>query len=517
MRSQKTPSAVDSELNTEDANPNPEYLIKSIAEQGYTLETSLADLIDNSIAANATKVEILVGLEKEPFMLFVADNGDGMNETELKLNMQFPSNSPAHLRDKSDLGRFGLGMKTASFAHTRRFTVLSKKKGETEYAARTWDVEYLTKKKKWKILIPSKQEIEDILKNYQYLTTSYLKSFDDFAASTIIVWEGLYKYEQFLSTENKKTAVQQDINEITNEYLSVVFHRFMERASEPLKIRVNNQHVEPFNPFPESEADFRPIMPKHKAIKTDALSMKGFVLPSRSMKEVRAGNSIWTTHSKSLMDMEGIYVYRADRLIRFGGWSGLIKKTPRLQLARLMVEVGNGIDDIIQLNVSKSQITIPYEIKRAFLKYLIELQNEAEKEYINNTITAALVKKGNPSNVEVFLKQFTNKGVAFKINRNFTLIEELSKTLNKSELLKLNVLIRIFQNTINKMKMGNDYESVREIIESEENTESENLYAIRDLLGNGISKDEVIKHFLPLIGLDINTIPLSIKSILNNE
>lgn len=504
-------------LNSEDANPNPEYLIKSIAEQGYTLETSLADLIDNSIAAKASKVEILVSLEKEPFTLFLADNGNGMNETELKLNMQFPSNSPASLREKSDLGRFGLGMKTASFAHTRCFTVISRLKGEKKFVGRTWDVDYLTKEKQWKILIPTEDEINDLLESYSFLSTSYLKSFDDFSPNTIVVWQGLYKYEQFLSTDNKKTAVQQDINEITNEYLSVVFHRFMERASGPLKIRVNNQHVEPFNPFPESEPDFRPIMPKHKTIKTDALSMKGFVLPSRSMKDVKAGNSIWTTNSKSLMDMEGIYVYRADRLIRFGGWSGLIKKTPRLQLARLMVEVGNGIDDIIQLNVSKSQITIPYEIKRAFLKYLIELQNEAEKEYINNTITAAPIKKGIPTNVELFLKQFTNKGVAFKINRDFTLIEELSKTLNKSELLKLNVLLRIFQNTINKMKMGNDYESVREIIDSEENTESENLYAIRDLLGNGISKDEVIKHFLPLIGLDINTIPSSIKSILNNE
>ena len=93
-------------MHTEKANPNPEYLIKSISEQGYSLETALADLIDNSISANSDKVEILTDTQNEPFTLFLADNGDGMNLSELKKCMQFPSESPEHLRDENDLGRF---------------------------------------------------------------------------------------------------------------------------------------------------------------------------------------------------------------------------------------------------------------------------------------------------------------------------------------------------------------------------------------------------------------------------
>ena len=100
----------------EDAIPNPEYLIKSIAEQGYSLETSLADLMDNSISANADKIEVLIKMDEEPFVLFLADNGDGMDDTSLKENMKFPSNSPEAKREDVDLGRFGLGMKTASFS-----------------------------------------------------------------------------------------------------------------------------------------------------------------------------------------------------------------------------------------------------------------------------------------------------------------------------------------------------------------------------------------------------------------
>ena len=122
-----------SPIISEDASPNPEYLIKSIAEQGYSLETSLADLMDNSISANADKVEVLINMDEEPFKLFLADNGDGMSEEELIKNMQFPSNSPENKRNSEDLGRFGLGMKTASFSQTRKFTVLSRKRGEKKY------------------------------------------------------------------------------------------------------------------------------------------------------------------------------------------------------------------------------------------------------------------------------------------------------------------------------------------------------------------------------------------------
>ena len=503
--------------NYEDANPDPEYLIKSIAEQGYTLETSLADLIDNSITAAANKVEILLDLDNDPFTLFLADNGYGMSEDELRINMQFPSSSPDNNREKGDLGRFGLGMKTASFSQTRRFTVLTRKRGDIRFVGRTWDVDFLKKNKKWKILVSTEDEIRGLLNKYFYLSSSYLNSFDDFCPSTIVVWQGLYKYEDFIAPDKRKQAVQQEINEITNEYLSIVFHRYMERSNCPLSIRVNNQRVLPFNPFPTCETDLRSIVPKHKVIKSDSLSMTGFILPSRSMKEAKAGASNWTTNSKSLMDMEGIYVYRSDRLIRFGGWNGIIKKSPRLQLARLMVELGNGMDDIIHLNVSKSQITIPFEIKVAFLKYLAELKAEAEKEYVNTMFTVTNPQKNNTENVQIFFKQPTNKGNIIRINNRFPLIEVFRKNLSSSQNIQLNVLFRIFQNAINRMRLGDDFDSARIIIDDIENSDAENLNAIVTLLSSGMSKDAVKKHFIPLIGLEINNLPSSIKNLLKNE
>lgn len=501
-------------IKDEDAVPDPEYLIKSIAEQGYTLETSLSDLVDNSITANATKIEILVDLENAPFTLFLADDGIGMNEKELISNMKFPSSSPAKKRDKLDLGRFGLGMKTASFAQSRKFTVLSRKKGSKIFHGRTWDVEYLTKLKSWKIIINSTSEIENIIAKYKYLNKSFLNTFENFNANTIIIWEGLYKYDQIISLENRKKAIQHDISEITSEYLSIVFHRFLSNKS-PLHIRLNNQVLKPFNPFPTDQLDFRPLKSNHKIIRNESLSMNGYILPSRSMKETKDGTSIWTTNSKSLMDMEGIYVYRANRLISFGGWNGIIKKTPKLQLARLMVNLGNGIDDIIHLNVSKSRITIPYESKLAFLKYLAELKNEAEKEYINRTFTNSAKKYNSGNSTQVFLKIPTNKGSVLTINQNFPIIVKLRNSLNKPENMHLSVLLRVFRNTINKMRFGDDYNDSNIIVEEDANSEIENLYAIRSLLTSGMTVEDIKKHFLPLIGYETESLPISIKNIID--
>ena len=124
-------------MSDENCVPNPEYLIKSIAEQGYSLETSVADLIDNSVSADASAIEVLTDTQKIPFRVFIADNGSGMSPAELRKNMNFPSSSVDENRRKNDLGRFGLGMKTASFSQTRAFTVITRTTGTATYAART--------------------------------------------------------------------------------------------------------------------------------------------------------------------------------------------------------------------------------------------------------------------------------------------------------------------------------------------------------------------------------------------
>ncbi|MGP8217093.1 MAG: ATP-binding protein [Bacteroidia bacterium] len=496
----------------EDAIPNPEYLIKSIAEQGYSLETSLADLMDNSISANADKIEILIKMNEEPFTLFLADNGEGMDCNSLRDCMKFPSNSPEAVRDQVDLGRFGLGMKTASFAQTRSFTVISKKKGDTNYSARTWDVGCL-KKEGWKIIVNTESEIKELITTYQELSEAHLNKFNLFEANTIVVWKGLYKFENYLDESNRKIALQREITEVTSEHLSVVFHRFMERQKKPLLIRVNNIILKPFNPFPTKFPDFRSIEYKQRNFREDTIKMEGFVLPSRSIDETKQGLSEWTTTNRSLTDMEGIYIYRSDRLIRFGDWNGIIKKSPRMQLARLKVEVGNNVDHLLHLNVAKSQITIPYDLKQAFLRYIIILKDEAEKEFFNRGInTFAGAKKEDKINL--FSKVATNKGVMLEMNKDFPLLSNLKKGLNKGQQLNLDILIRMVNNSINKIKHFHEDKQFTGVELQDGVSLSSLKTVISDLLTSGVAAEQIKENIIPLLGFTYESLPDELKQTL---
>jgi hypothetical protein len=500
-------------LNFEDANPNPEYLIKSIAEQGYSLETALADLMDNSISANADKVEVLIKTDEEPFTLFLADNGDGMDEDTLKASMQFPSNSPEHKREGYDLGRFGLGMKTASFSQTRCFTVLSKKKGELQYCGRTWDVDYLKSKKEWRLIVNSEDEVNHLLQTYRQLSDSYLNKFDAFEPSTIIIWKGLYKFENYLEAENRQNALKREITEITSDYLSLVFHKFMEREKNAVNIKINNKILSPFNPFPTMEKDFRPIAYKQRHFSTDTIKMEGFVLPSRSIDESRKGLTNWTTKNRSLMDMEGIYIYRADRIILFGGWNGLIKKAPRLQLARLRVEIGNSVDHLLHLNVAKSQVVIPHDLKKAFERYIEELKIEAEKEFFNRGIKNFANNK-QQNKETLFERKASNKGVLLELNNEFPLLKEIKQGLTGEQSAKFNLVLRMINTSVNKIRHVHEDISFVNIEEKDGLSLNDILISLTTLINSGFTSEQIKKDILPGLGFEESSLPEEIKKIL---
>jgi hypothetical protein len=496
---------------TEIANPNPEFLVKSIAEQGYSLETALADLMDNSITANATRIEVLTKIDEEPFTLFLSDNGDGMCFESLKRNMQFPSKSPEETRETSDLGRFGLGLKTASFSQTRAFTVISRKRGTDIYSGLTWDVKHLKNSGKWEIIINSEIEIKEILDSYNIISDSHLNKSKDYIPNTIIVWKGLYKFENFLDVKNKQEALKQEITNTTSEYLSIVFHKFMERQSNPLIIRINNTLVNPFNPFPTDNSNLRALEPLQKEFGKDIVKIQGFVLPNTSIKETKENSNPWTPHNKSLMDMEGLYIYRADRLILFGGWNGLIKKMPRLQLGRLKIDIGNKVDHLFHLNVAKSQINIPHDLKNAFLRAIVDLRGEAQKEYFNHGLKT-FTKRSSEHSSELFYKTATNKGVLLRINDEFPLLKSLKSSLNNKQKAELNFILKMSSNLINKVRQVDNIEitgneekdgiSIDDIVKS-----------INQLLNLGMSKEQIKKDILPSLGIKSN-IPEIIYNLL---
>lgn len=499
-------------IQSEVADPNPEYLIKSIAEQGYSLESSLADLMDNSVSANANRIEVLIKMNQEPFTLFIADNGNGMDEEVLKASMQFPSNSPEEERNVLDLGRFGLGMKTASFSQTRCFTVLSRKKGTKTYSGRTWDVNYLKQVGKWRLLVNNQEEITKLIQQYRFVSEGHLNRFENFDANTIVVWKGLYKFENYLEDDNRQTALKKQITEVTSDYLSLVFHRYMERKANQLQIRINNNLIAPFNPFPTTITDFRPIEYKQKNFSTDTIKIEGFVLPSRSIDESQS-ISIWTTKNRSLMDMEGIYIYRADRLIHFGGWNGLIKKAPRLQLARLRVDIGNSVDHLLHLNVAKSQIEIPHDLTTAFEKYIDELKTQAEREFFNRGIRKFSSNR-KENHVQLFERKASNKGTLLEVNISFPLLKSLMSDLKKEQLTKLNLVIRMINTRINEIRQTHEEKAFVGIVEKDGLSLKDLITCVNELKECGLSSELIKTEILPNLGFAISSLPQEVMQLL---
>ena len=146
---------------TEVVNPNVGNFIESIRDIGYSFEVAVADLIDNSLTAGCSNLEIV--LTPEPQLMFsILDDGGGMFEQELVEAMRLATRNPKEIRSKNDLGRFGLGLKTASFSQCRKLTVVSKK--DEKISARQWDLDYISEKNEWLLITPSEYENISILR-----------------------------------------------------------------------------------------------------------------------------------------------------------------------------------------------------------------------------------------------------------------------------------------------------------------------------------------------------------------
>jgi hypothetical protein len=495
----------------EDATPSPADLIRSISEQGYSFQASLADLIDNSISAKAAQIEVLVSCEQEPFMLFIADDGIGMTESELISAMKLPSQSPLKGRASKDLGRFGLGMKTASFSQTRKFTVVSRKKGQKTYSARTWDLKVL-EKGEWKITVNSQVEIAAIVSEYKKICGLFLNRFIDYEPNTIVVWHGLHKFEDFISEKNSKEILSKELKEVVAEHLSISFHRFLESTNNPIAIRLNNTILDPFNPFPVDIKDVRPIEPLSRRFNNDNFSIEGFVLPSRAISESH-GHSVWTTKYLSLLDMEGIYVYRADRLISFGGWSNLAKKTSRHNLARLKVDIGNNSDLHLHLNVAKSQVKIPDDLRVGLQKYIANLKVEALREYNNKSVKAA--NKQTVKNQDFLNIIRTSKGSSFEINKDFPLFKSATAGLNEIQASSLKALLRLLTVKLNIIKDSHEPEPFHMAIGNQQHmTEKELLNSVSELVSSGIPKNVILKLIVPDYGFEPSSLPHSVLKFL---
>ena len=158
--------------------PTADVLMKSMRSMGYSFEAAVADVIDNSISVKASLVEIKFPFAPDDVYIAICDDGSGMSATELHDAMKYGSALKRDCRSEDDLGRFGLGLKSASLSQCRKLTVASKKDGII--SACIWDLDVVEEKRDWIMVECDNEEIKGI---------RFIDFLESRASGTIVIWE----------------------------------------------------------------------------------------------------------------------------------------------------------------------------------------------------------------------------------------------------------------------------------------------------------------------------------------
>lgn len=404
-------------LRTEIVSPNVGNFIDSLREIGYSTEVAVADLIDNSITANSTEIQIYA--VTKPILSFaILDNGKGMSEIELIEAMRLAGKNQKDFRDKNDLGRFGLGLKTASFSQCKKLTVISKNNGQV--SSRQWDLNYIAEKNEWFLITPS---------NYHDLPL-----YDHFCKldnGTLIIWEEIDK----IPSANFSEMIDK-----LRKHLSLVFHKFLE-GQVPLKklnILVNNNPVKAFNPFNINHPATQQITSEKINIHGASVTIQPFILPHHS-KISQQEYELYATE-EGYVKSQGFYLYRENRIIIYGTWWGLHKAVDAHKLIRVRIEIPNSMDAHWGIDIKKSMAR-PAEIIKSDLRRIIsQVIDKGARPF------SARGKKIEDKSVIQFWETFPVKdNFRFAINQNHPLYNDLMVSLDDYQKEKLKYFLNGLQ------------------------------------------------------------------------
>ena len=344
-----------------DATPHAAALIEGLRDIGYSLETAISDIIDNSITAGAHRIQIITETFAEEPYIAIVDDGAGMTEDELIAAMRPGSKNPLAARDEPDLGRFGLGLKSASFSQCRRLTVISRKSGLT--SAAIWDLDDVAERNEWGVQLP-----DDLagIPAVEHLGPS----------GTVVLWQKLDRLTGGYSHNAAKRAevINQRIAE-TERHLRLVFHRFMDDA-KPIRLLLNGRLLQPLDPFArKNPATITDPEEKLTLIRGD-VEIQSFTLPHHKQMSKTDWEDIGGPegHLKS----QGFYLYRGKRLILHGAWFGLCRQSEITKLSRVRIDIPNSMDADWKIDVKKSSAQLP-PIVRDRLKKVIERIHDGSK------------------------------------------------------------------------------------------------------------------------------------------
>lgn len=405
--------------------PFAPILVESTRSIGYSFETALADIIDNSIGKKASEIKINFS-SIDPQYIVIMDNGVGMSEEELESAMRYGSKSSLDEREKDDLGRFGLGLKTASLSQCRKLTVLTKRDGKTNAAC--WDLDHIVQEQDWALIIYDDSEQRNLpFSNY----------LDDKQSGTIVIWQEFDRIA--VGSANPQKVFDENI-ERARSHISLVFHRFLDSPTNRLKIYFNEEQIEPIDPFLTSNPATQPLTEQTLRIEGSTIKVKPFILPHVS--KVSSKDKKKLGELADLRSNQGFYIYRNKRLIIWGTWFRLVKIQELNKLARIRVDIPNTLDSVWEIDVKKSTASLPDKIKRNLVTIVENSVGKSENVYRYRG------RKTSQDDMQHIWDVIDNRGkFQYLINRDVPIYKKLENSLDEESLGYLNSFIKTLEDS----------------------------------------------------------------------
>lgn len=353
--------------------PSAARLTESLRDIGYDFPAAVADVVDNSIMAGAGRVDILIEFDGADSSVSVADDGCGMTANGLLEALRYGTR---RTYSRGDLGRYGLGLKTASLSQCRSVTVVTRRSAWGARAtARMLDLDLIAEWDEWLVVDPTG---DPVVKDARSLLEE--------GPGTVVIWRKLDRVLPEKRPHGGWGKRRLDgLAAKTAEHLGIVFHRFLEGAAKQrLVITVNGEKVEPWNPFASGEPARIELPPQRfevaKGRSAGKATLLRYVLPSRdqfsspAQFERLSGPLNWNRQ-------QGLYIYRADRLVQWGGWNGIRGIDEHTKLARASLDFDTDLDSTFNINVAKIKVTIPAQLRQMLERPINELCGRADDIY----------------------------------------------------------------------------------------------------------------------------------------
>ncbi len=422
--------------STKPLAPRASILIESLRDVGYSLPTAVSDIIDNSITAQASHIKILTETHSNQPTIAIVDDGFGMDESELLEAMRLGTKHPNASREKSDLGRFGLGLKTASFSQCRRLTVVSRKNGQTSCAI--WDLDTVATSDEWIVELPN--------------DLSKVPWIGDLTSSgTLVVWEKLDRLLDSSAGFGQKHITRQ-IDE-TASHIEFVFHRFLSGqipGSKRILIDLNGRELNAFDPFnskhPATLRDPREVF----QYKGDEIRIQSYTLPHHA----KVSNEEWEKFGRAegYVKNQGFYLYRNYRLIIHGTWFGLAKQSELTKLSRVQIDITNNLDAYWKIDIKKASAQLP-PIVRDKLRNLIERIGGTSKKVYKKR--GAILPQN--SRLHVWQREQDKNRITYRLNEDHPALAKFANQINDPLCVEYKRILRLIETTLPMDSLFVDY------------------------------------------------------------